>query len=235
MTTGQSPPYLRIDDDEELPDDDLLKVVWSRYDFVSVGQSYRRDGARGCARVGQIARIGEVLQARRHVAAALTSALIHEDLQLPIVAEGNEHAFMMYPLVCLRPGMARSPGRRVGTWWCGDALPPSHSWSAVLRGILEYSAGRFPVAEHALKNGFYIGSHQGMSAADVEHVSEIIPRRIALADGDAPCNDVSRDRRVLVSLAPGSSPSSSAMGSATSSCRAAPRTISARRMESGPS
>lgn len=174
MNHGRNPAYLRIDDDEGLPDDDLLKVVWSRYDFVSIGQSYRATELEAALGVGQIERIGEVLEARRHVAAALTSALIHEDLQLPIVAGGNEHAFMMYPMVCLRPGMR---DRLVVALERGGVetrfLLPILG-QPCYRGILEYSAGRFPVAEHALENGFYIGSHQHMSAADVEHVAKIV-------------------------------------------------------------
>jgi perosamine synthetase len=173
MNHGRNPAYLRIDDDEGLSDDDLLKVVWSRYDFVSIGQSYRATELEAALGVGQIERIGEVLEARRRVAAALTSALIHEDLQLPTAADDNEHAFMMYPLVCLRPGLR---DRLVVALERGGVetrfLLPILG-QPCYRGILEYSAGRFPVAERALENGFYIGSHQNMSAADVAHVAEI--------------------------------------------------------------
>lgn len=174
MNHGRNPAYLRIDDDEGLSDDDLLKVVWSRYDFVSIGQSYRATELEAALGVGQIERIGEVLEARRSVAATLTSALVHEDLQLPTVAEGNEHAFMMYPVVCLRPGMR---DRLVVALERGGVetrfLLPILG-QPCYRGILEYPAGGFPAAEHALENGFYIGSHQHMSAAGVEHVAEII-------------------------------------------------------------
>ena len=174
MNHGRNPAYLRIDDDEGLTDDDLLRVVWSRYEFVSVGQSYRATELEAALGIGQIERMGEVLAARRRVAAALTSALIHEDLRLPIVAEGNEHAFMMYPLVCLRPGLR---DRLVVALERGGVetrfLLPILG-QPCYHGIVEYPAGRFPVAEHAVENGFYIGSHQHMAAADVEHVAEII-------------------------------------------------------------
>ena len=174
MNHGRNPAYLRIDDDEGLADDELLKVVWSRYDFVSIGQSYRATELEAALGVGQIERIGEVLGARRSVAAALTRALVNEDLQLPSVAEGNEHAFMMYPLVCLRPGLR---DRLVVALERGGVetrfLLPILG-QPCYRGILDYPARRFPVAEHALENGFYLGSHQHMSEADVEHIAEII-------------------------------------------------------------
>lgn len=174
MNHGRNPAYLRIDDDEGLSDDDLLKVVWSRYDFVSIGQSYRTTELEAALGVGQVERIGEVLEARRRVAAALTSALTHEALQLPTVAEGNEHAFMMYPIVCLRPAVR---DRLVVALERGGVetrfLLPILG-QPCYRGILEDTAGRFPVTEHAVENGFYIGSHQHMSAVDVDHVATIV-------------------------------------------------------------
>jgi CDP-6-deoxy-D-xylo-4-hexulose-3-dehydrase len=174
MNHGRNAAYLRIDDDEGLADDELLKVVWSRYDFVSIGQSYRATELEAALGVGQIERIGEVLEARRRVAAALTSALAHEALQLPTVAEGNEHAFMMYPVVCLRPGLRDCLVVALERGGVETRFLLPILGQPCYRGILDYPAGRFPVAEYALDNGFYIGSHQHMSAADVEHVAEIM-------------------------------------------------------------
>lgn len=174
MNHGRNPAYLQIDDDEGLSDEDLLKVVWSRYDFVSIGQSFRVTELEAALGIGQIARIAENLTARRLVAAELSSALSHDDLQLPVIAEGNEHAFMMFPLVCRRPGIR---DRLVVALERGGVetrfLLPILG-QPCYRGVLEYPTGRFPVAEHALENGFYIGSHQHMTAADIEHVAEIM-------------------------------------------------------------
>ncbi len=174
MNHGRNRAYLRIDDDEDLTDDELVKVVWSRYDFVSIGQSFRATELEAALGVGQVERIDEVLEARRRIASALTSALRDDGLQLPSVAEGNEHAFMMYPIVCLRPGtrdrmVVALERAGVETRFLLPVLG-----QACYRGIVEYPGGRFPVAENALENGFYIGSHQRMSADDVEHVAEII-------------------------------------------------------------
>ena len=186
MNHGRNPAYLRIDDDEGLSDDDLLRVVWSRYEFVSIGQSFRATELEAALGVGQVERVEEVLAARREVAAALTSALSGEDLQLPIVADGNEHAFMMYPVLCLRPGMR---DRLVVALERGGVetrfLLPILG-QPCYRGILEYPAGRFPVAEHCLQSGFYIGCHQHMSATDVEHVAEIVHGVLHSSPGGSP-------------------------------------------------
>ncbi len=183
MNHGRNPAYLRIDDDEGLSDDDLLKVVWSRYDFISIGQSFRATELEAALGIGQVARIEEVLAVRRQVAAALTAALSGEDLQLPTIAEGNEHAFMMYPIVSRRPGVR---DRLVVALERGGVetrfLLPILG-QPCYRGILEHAPGRFPVAEHCLENGFYIGCHQNMSAADVDHVGKIVRGVFASAKG----------------------------------------------------
>jgi dTDP-4-amino-4,6-dideoxygalactose transaminase len=41
-------------------------------------------------------------------------------------------------------------------------------------GRLEFAPGTFPHAEHALANGFYIGSHQGMTTDDVAAIAAIV-------------------------------------------------------------
>lgn len=174
MNHGRNPAYLRIDDDEGLDDERLLRVVWSRYEFVSIGQSYRATELEAALGIGQVARADEVLAARRRIAAALTAALSGEELQLPSVAEGNEHAFMMYPIVCLRPGtrdrlvVALERGGVETRFLLPILGQPCY------RGVLEYPAGSFPVTEHALENGFYVGSHQHMTAADVNHIAQIV-------------------------------------------------------------
>lgn len=174
MNHGRNPAYLRIDDDEGLSDDELLRIVWSRYEFVSIGQSFRVTELEAAMGIGQLARIDEILSARRDVAAALSAGLAGEDLQLPIIAEGNEHAFMMYPIVCLRPGTRDRLIVALERAGVETRLLLPVLGQPCYRGILEYPAGRFPVAEHALENGFYVGSHQHMSAADVDHIAEIV-------------------------------------------------------------
>jgi dTDP-4-amino-4,6-dideoxygalactose transaminase len=173
MNHGRNPRYLRIDDDQGLDDDELLRVVWSRYEFVWLGQSYRATEMEAALGIGQLDRLPEALGRRRDVAAALTQALDHPDLQLPTVADGNEHAWMMYPIVCRRPGLR-------------DALVIALERAGVetrfllpilgqpcYEGILDYRAGAFPVTENATANGFYIGCHPGMTDDDVAYVIDV--------------------------------------------------------------
>jgi dTDP-4-amino-4,6-dideoxygalactose transaminase len=174
MNHGRNPRYLRIDDDQGLTDEQLLEVVWSRYDFHSIGQSFRATEMEAALGIGQLERLSPMLQKRREVAAALTNVLADDRLRLPTIADGNEHAFMMYPIVCLQDGLR---DRLV------VALERSGVETRFLLPILgqqcyagrfNQPAGAYPVTQHALANGFYIGSHQDMTDEDVAHVGGIV-------------------------------------------------------------
>ncbi len=173
MNHGRNPRYLRIDDDQGLSDEDLLKVIESRYEFVWLGQSYRATEMEAALGIGQLERLPQALARRREIAAALTRALDHPDLQLPTVAAENEHAWMMYPIVCLRPGL-RDPlvlaleRAGVETRFLLPILG-----QPCYEGILEHRPGQFPVTEHAQANGFYIGCHPGMTDEDVAYIGEV--------------------------------------------------------------
>ncbi len=174
MNHGRNPRYLRIDDDQGLDDQALLEVVWSRYDFHSIGQSYRVTELEAALGIGQLERLPATLETRRSIAAALDAALEHPLLQLPTVADGNEHAFMMYPIVCRTPELrdrlviALERGGVETRFLLPILGQPCYA------GRLEFAPGTFPHAEHALANGFYIGSHQGMTDDDVAAIAAIV-------------------------------------------------------------
>ena len=173
MNHGRNPRYLRIDDDEGVDDEALLEIVWSRYDFLSMGQSYRVTELEAALGIGQLERLPATLERRRRIAEALGRALAHPLLQLPTVAEGNEHAYMMYPIICRTPELR---DRLVVALERGGVetrfLLPILG-QPCYRGRLDFPAGTFPNAEHALAHGFYIGSHQGMTDEDVEVISQL--------------------------------------------------------------
>jgi CDP-6-deoxy-D-xylo-4-hexulose-3-dehydrase len=174
MNHGRNPRYLTIDDDEVSDDEGLIRIVWSRYEFTSIGQSYRATEMEAALGIGQLERHASMLDRRRAVAALLVETLASPDLQLPTIADGNEHAFMMFPIVCRRPGLR-------------DRLVVALERSGVetrfllpilgqpcYRGVLETPPGRYPTTEYALANGFYIGCHQQMTDADVAHVATVV-------------------------------------------------------------
>ena len=174
MNHGRNPRYLRIDDDQGLDDDELLRVVWSRYDFVWLGQSFRATEMEAALGIGQLERLPIALERRREVAKQLTSALAHPELQLPSIAPGNEHAFMMFPIVCLREGLRDRLVLALERGGVETRFLLPILGQPCYEGVLDYAPGALPVTEHALANGFYIGCHPSMTADDVDHVATIV-------------------------------------------------------------
>ena len=175
MNHGRSSRYLTIDDDDNLGDEDLLGVVWSRYEFSSLGQSYRATEMEAALGIGQLERHEPMLAARRRVARRLTEALADvPDLKLPSTAEGNEHAFMMYPIVCQRPGLRDQLVVALERSGVETRFLLPILGQACYEGLLDMAPERYPATSHALANGFYIGCHQKMDDADVEHVAEVM-------------------------------------------------------------
>ena len=174
MNHGRNPRYLRIDDDEGLSDDELLEVVFSRYDFVSLGQSYRATEMEAALGIGQLDRFGASLARRQEIARALGGMLEHPDLQLPTIAEGNEHAFMLYAVVCRQPGLRNRLVIALERAGVETRFLLPVLGQRCYDGVLEYPSGQFPVAENAQANGFYIGCHPGMTDDDVAFIGEVI-------------------------------------------------------------
>lgn len=176
MNHGRNPRYLRIDDDQGLADEDLLEVVRSRYDFVSLGQSFRATEMEAALGIGQLERHEEMLSARQSVAGALTAALARPELQLPTVAEGNEHAFMIYPIVCRREGLRDRLVTELERAGVETRFLLPILGQHCYQGILEFPRGTFPVAEMLGERGFYIGCHPSMTDDDVAYIASVVDR-----------------------------------------------------------
>jgi CDP-6-deoxy-D-xylo-4-hexulose-3-dehydrase len=174
MNHGRNPRYLRIDDDQGLSDDDLLAVIASRYEFVWLGQSYRATEMEAALGIGQLDRLEESLVRRREVASALSVTLDHPDLQLPMVADGNEHAWMMYPIVCRRPEMRDSLVLALERSGVETRFLLPILGQPCYEGVFDHAPGQFPVTEHAQANGFYIGCHPGMTDDDVAFIGDVV-------------------------------------------------------------
>lgn len=174
MNHGRNPAYLRIDDDDNATDEDLIRIVWSRYEFVSIGQSFRATEMEAALGIGQLERHEAMLTSRRRIAAALDAALAHPLLQLPRTAKGNEHAYMMYPIVCRKPGLRDRLVVALERSGVETRLLLPIIGQACYEGVLKLTPGSLPVTEWALANGFYVGCHQSMTDDDVEHIARVL-------------------------------------------------------------
>ena len=173
MNHGRNPRYLRIDDDQNLDDDQLLRVIWSRYDFVSIGQSYRATEMEAALGIGQLERLADHLARRTELASRLSAVLDHPELQLPVVADGNEHAFMMYPILCRTAGLRDRLVVALERAGVETRFLLPIIGQPCYEGVLDFPDDAFPNARNALANGFYIGCHPGMTDDDVDYIGEV--------------------------------------------------------------
>jgi dTDP-4-amino-4,6-dideoxygalactose transaminase len=174
MNHGRNPRYLRIDDDQDLDDEELLRVVWSRYDFLSIGQSFRATEMEAALGIGQLDRLSDSLARRREVADRLRQVLDHPELQLPVASEGNEHGFMMFAITCQTPGLRDRLVIALERAGVETRFLLPIIGQPCYEGVLDVLEDDFPNARYALANGFYIGSHPGMTDDDIAFIGEIV-------------------------------------------------------------
>jgi dTDP-4-amino-4,6-dideoxygalactose transaminase len=153
-----------------------------RFVFDAVGHSFRiteMEAAIGLAQIegGYEGGVGEMLAVRarnaRHYSAGLRiiNNAYGDWFQIPLTARGNEHAWMMYPLVLPRgvdkePLMAWLNERGIET---RDMLPilnqPAYSY---------LDPREYPVSQWLVESGFYVGVHQNLDPDDVQYVLQEI-------------------------------------------------------------
>jgi len=169
---GRDGIYLSIDDDNTENPAALFQVVARRFNFIDVGYSYRATEMEAAIGLAQIQNWEEIIASRQRNAAALTAGLadLSHRLQLPRVRAGNEHAFMVYPIVVQPP-----VNREELVFFLERELIETRYMLPLLNqpvyrqlfGDLEPS---FPVARQINRNGFYIGCHSEIGQPEIDYI-----------------------------------------------------------------
>lgn len=171
MNHGRDSIYLSIDDDKDAKGAELHEIVSKRFQFVSVGHSFRATELEAALGLAQLEEKDRIVKARVAMARRLSAGLreFSHRLQLPTCPPGRDHTFMLYGLV-LR-GEDKTPlvnfleDRGVET---RDMLPLLNQ--PVYRSLFGDLEPEYPVARGLNRSGFYVGCHQYMTAADADHV-----------------------------------------------------------------
>jgi perosamine synthetase len=171
MNHGRDSIYLSIDDDAGAKGAKLHEIVAKRFQFVSVGHSFRATEMEAALGLAQLEEKDGIVAGRLATAARLTAGLMEfsDRLQLPYCPPGRDHTFMLYGLV-LR-GRDKTPlvnfleDRGVET---RDMLPLLNQ--PVYRKLFGNLESKYPVAKALNRSGFYIGCHQYMTPADADYV-----------------------------------------------------------------
>ncbi len=173
MNHGRDSIYLSIDDDKDAKGKELHEIVAKRFQFVSVGHSYRATELEAALGMAQLEEKDAIYKARTAMAARLIKGLseFEDRLQLPHGRAGSDHSYMLFGLVL--KGEDKTPlvnfleDKGVET---RDMLPLLNQ--PVYKKIFGDLEPRFPVARELNRSAFYIGCHQYMTEADADYVVE---------------------------------------------------------------
>jgi dTDP-4-amino-4,6-dideoxygalactose transaminase len=170
---GRDGIYISIDDDDGLENSELQEVIERRFNFESIGHSYRITELEAALALAQLDDWDQMIATRQRNAAYLTSYLEHlgDKLQLPACRPQAGHAFMMYPIVV-----------REGSKWalCQHLERNGIETREMLRlsdqpayvGL--WNPDDYPVAKWLNEGGVYVGVHQDLTVEDMAYIAEVI-------------------------------------------------------------
>jgi dTDP-4-amino-4,6-dideoxygalactose transaminase len=198
---GRDAIYTSMDDDKVEDTTELFKIVSRRFSFIHVGYSYRATELEAALGLGQLQRWRTLVARRQANAKALTAALrdLAPYVKLPSVRPGNEHVFMMYPMVLADRFDRESLVRyleyyRVETRYMLPLLS-----QPIYKDLFGDIGPRYPNAHRVDRQGFYVGCHPEMTAADIKYVSDVMHEYFAeIAERrseDRPLTGRARERR----------------------------------------
>jgi dTDP-4-amino-4,6-dideoxygalactose transaminase len=173
MNHGRDSIYLSMDDDKGARGAVLHEIVAKRFQFVSVGHSFRATEMEAALGLAQLEEKAGIVKARVAVARRLSEGLreFSDRLQLPTCPADRDHTFMLYGLVLRGEDKTRLVNfledRGVET---RDLLPLLNQ--PVYRKMFGNLEPKYPVARALNRSGFYIGCHQYMTPDDADYAIE---------------------------------------------------------------
>lgn len=143
-----------------------------RFRFETAGHSFRITEMEAALGLAQLDDVAPMLARRRRNARHLSAgiALLNEGhgdyYQAPEVAPGNEHAWMMYPIV-LRRGNRESLLAFLNQHGIEtrDMLPLINQ-----PAFRHLNPADYPVSARLIEQGFYVGCHQDLEPEDIQRI-----------------------------------------------------------------
>lgn len=158
----------------ELPTGEQYDLTWlaRKFRFTRVGHSFRLTELEAALGLAQLDDLPAIICKRQQNAAYLTEGLkpFEDRIQLPKVRPNTEHAFMMFPLVCLQPNTRDSLCQHLEKNGIGTRLMLPLIRQPVYNGLWE--PNDYPVASWIDERGFYIASHQNLTQSDLDFIIE---------------------------------------------------------------
>ena len=171
MNHGRDSIYLNVDDDKNKSQAELEIIIKRRFRFIQMGYSYRVTELETALGLAQLEDYETMMQKRWQNGQTLINKLkpLSNFIQTPAIREGAGHAFMMFPVVVRHAEKDKLvnylEAHGIET---RDMLPLTNQ--PVYKTLLGTKEEDYPVAHWINKSGFYIGSHQNLTDADINHV-----------------------------------------------------------------
>jgi perosamine synthetase len=173
---GRDSIYLNIDDDNEVSEEKLKMIVKKRFSFERIGLSSRITELECAIGLAQLeSELEDQIEKRRYNAAYLNEKLKpYEDiLQLPQTRPGNEHSFMMYPLVLrnIKKDNLVQHLENAGIE-TRDLMPLINQ--PIYNKLFNIKKTDYPISQWLINSGFYVGCHQELSVEDLDYLASKI-------------------------------------------------------------
>jgi dTDP-4-amino-4,6-dideoxygalactose transaminase len=153
-----------------------------RFHFDSCGHSFRLTEFEAAVGLAQLEEVDEMLRIRRRNARHLTAGIEHvvnvhygDPIQTPHTAEGNEHAWMMYPIL-LNPRNGQDVDKEPLMAFLNERCIETRDMLPILGQPFyrHLNPDDYPVSKWILNSGFYVGCHQGLEPEDIQYTVETI-------------------------------------------------------------
>ena len=168
---GRDGIYLNIDDDHGLSNGALKEVIERRFNFESIGHSFRITELEAALGLAQLEDWYSLIFVRQTNAGYLSYRLSKytKALQLPLERPYTDHAYMMYPILLYREDKRALcellEKRGIET----RAMLPLIN-QPCYAGLWE--PNDYPVAQWIEHGGFYVGCHQGLERSDLDRIAD---------------------------------------------------------------
>jgi perosamine synthetase len=170
---GRDGIYISIDDDDELTNGERREVIARRFNFESIGHSFRITELEAALGLAQLETWRDMIDQRQENARYLMRGLepYQDKVQLPQVRPLTGHAWMMFPLV-----LRLEPKAHLCEYLEAHGIETREMLPLVNQPCYAgmWDANAYPVARWIDRNGFYCGIHQDLMQGDLDHIVKTI-------------------------------------------------------------
>lgn len=170
---GRDGIYISVDDDKGLEGSALKEVISRRFNFESIGHSYRITEMESALGLAQLDDYVKMIDQRNINAFILTKKLkkFEPKLGLPKVRHDTQHAWMMYPIMVMDGDKEKlTQHLEENGIETREMLPLINQ--PCYKGW--WNPQDYPRAQKVDECGFYVGCHQDLTEDDLTYIAEKI-------------------------------------------------------------